>query len=237
MKVKAEDISYALNFLDDDIIAECDRMRESDKTVPVKKKARISTIIPIAAAACLLFVAGGILLKVNGGLSDSSAKYADLAPAAADTEHSSEVQEITDQALAGEERLEDENGENLTYGLQIDSYLGGEDLVDAVDGEPAEVAGNVISISALDEQTREVISSLAEREAYDIKIDHADSGFAVISNAGYTDYGLFRGEDGSCYAVVSSENTEYTVRITSDEYEMLSGLAEEFGSGLVILDE
>lgn len=235
MKVKAEDISYALNFLDDDIIAECDRMRENDKIVPVKKKARITAIIPIAAAACLLLVAGGILLKVGSGMSKSSSEVAVRNTETEDSDHNSDIQE-----MANDISVNEEEEQTLTYGLDSDGIVFyGEDGagMDNVAEVPADPEQTVISISALDEKTREVITSLAGREACDIKTDDSDFGFTVSSNDVYTDYGLYKGEDGSCYVNISSEDREYTVSIAPEEYELLTDMVEEFGNGSVFLDE
>ena len=86
MKVKAEDISYALNFLDDDLISECDKAREETKVTSIpKKKATITRIMPfIAVAAALLLFCGGLLLILPKLSSSASYKSDNAAATAAD---------------------------------------------------------------------------------------------------------------------------------------------------------
>jgi len=71
--MKAEKISDALNFLDEDLIAECDNMIQSRASKKAPRKAKIVPLFgSIAAAAIVLIVGGAILLNFNNSKSSTS---------------------------------------------------------------------------------------------------------------------------------------------------------------------
>lgn len=66
--MNAEKLSKAIGYIDDDLIAECDKVRipSEEKTVktPVKRKASVMPLISKIAVAAAVLVIGGLLLSV-----------------------------------------------------------------------------------------------------------------------------------------------------------------------------
>lgn len=250
MKVKAEDISYALNFLDDELIAECDKAREEVKVTSIpKKKAKITSFMPFIAAAAALLLIGGVLIAVLPKMG-STTMYKDSVSKIEGTVAA------VDNAVENEQAAEIVSGEiDRNEGDDSASYLADDtsEMVDSMDGElgsdyysativpGGQVDGILtsevhISCAALDDETFDVVNDLNSRE--DIEEDY---GRAVLSffieDAPYGEavrYDICEASEGTYVFVFDDGDGLRIVPAHDGEYELFRQLIDEQAANSIL---
>lgn len=252
MKVKAEDISYALNFLDDELIAECDKAREEVKVTSIpKKKAKITSFMPFIAAAAALLLIGGVLIAVLPKMGSTS------------TMNKDSVSIIEETVAAVDNAVEDEQAAE-TVSEEIDrnagddstSYLADDisEMVDSMDGElgsdyysativpGGQVDGILtsevhIACSALDDEIYDLVTGLGGRE--DIEEEYGNTLLSFyVEDVPYGEavkYDLCEDSDGSSYVFVfEDDDGKRIVPANEDEYELLRQLIDEQAANSIL---
>jgi len=246
MKVKAEDISYALNFLDDELIAECDKAREEVRVTDIpKKKARITSIMPFIAAAAALLIIGGVLIAVlpKLGRSKISMREAASNDAAVQAEEPQEMYDsLVTEAAAAEVRDGDvQDGVSGALGIEnadeADEGQDGEGVsFYGIDGSYSLVGGDEsvsevhISCSALDDEIYDLITGLGGREDIEEEFGNTLLSFYVedVPYGEAVKYDLCEDSDGSSYVFVfEDDDGKRIVPANEDEYELLRQLIDE----------
>lgn len=142
--MKNEDLFYAMNFLDEDLIAEADKAVTKAVVTPVKKKssnkAKIVPLIGSFVAAAAVLCVGGIILFGLGSATSSS----------------------TDKSMGGA-RFEAESTTAAAAGGHVDSALGG----DSYEGNIS-VSQGTLDANCDDTGEEMIDAPVIEAEAIDI---------------------------------------------------------------------